>query len=76
MAPNTQTDTRLQQTMRLIADHPSVATQEFLDRFHRAMDDLINGRSEQVCLNRQNDRGEIRVEWTPITEGERERWSR
>lgn len=74
---NTQSDAedgRWRQTYELIAAHPSVADSRFWDDFHRAMSDLINGNSEQVCLNRQNDQGPIQVQWTPVTVGQKERW--
>ncbi|MDQ2740746.1 MAG: hypothetical protein M3Z66_00340 [Chloroflexota bacterium] len=67
-------ETRWNETYQMMTQHPSVATQQFLDDFHRAMSDLINGKAEQVCLNRQNDQGPIRVEWTPVTVGQRDRW--
>lgn len=65
---------RWHETFEMLSRNPSVATQQFLDDFHRAMTALVNGNSEQVCLNRQNDQGPIQVQWNPVTVGERERW--
>jgi hypothetical protein len=58
----------------LLDAHPDVVTDQFWDDFFEALKDLVNGESEQVCLNRHEDRGPIRVEWNPATIGERERW--
>lgn len=77
MANNTSNnpmETRWRETFEMISRNPPVATQQFLDDFHRAMTALVNGNSEQVCLNRQNDQGPIQVQWNPVTVGERERW--
>lgn len=67
-------ETRWHETFEMMSRHPSVVTTQFLDDFHRAMTALVNGNSEQVCLNRQNDQGAISVQWNPVTVGERERW--
>ncbi len=77
MANNTSDnplETRWRETFEMLSRNPSVATQQFLDDFHRAMTALVNGNSEQVCLNRQNDQGPIQVQWNPVTVGEREHW--
>jgi hypothetical protein len=58
----------------MLEPHPDVATDQFWDDFYEALKDLVNGDSEQVCLNRDEDRGPIRVEWNPVTIGKRERW--
>lgn len=64
---------RWHETFQMMSRNPAVVTHQFLDDFHRAMTALVNGNSEQVCLNRQNDQGAIQVQWSPVTVGERER---
>lgn len=68
------TDTRRGEAFRLLEAHPDLATPEFWHRLERAVKDLVNGDTEGVCLNRQQDQNEIVVEWEPITKGQKEHW--
>lgn len=68
-------DQRWEEIHRLLAAHPTLATQSFWDDFYRAVKDLVNGDTEQVCLQRRQDQGPVRVDWSPVTVGQRENWS-
>ena len=65
-------DNRWGQLYRLLSEHPDEAPSEFWDDLYRALKDLVNGQTEQVCMNRENNRGPIRVQWTPVTVGEKQ----
>jgi len=47
---------------------------ECMDQIYDAMKALLNGETQQVCVNRQSDREPITVEWHPITVEERRHW--
>lgn len=68
------TEGRWAEIYSMLKAQPDLDTPQFWDSFHQAMKALLGGETEQVCLNRQSDQGPIRVQWTPVTEGQRERW--
>lgn len=67
-------DQRPEEIRRLLEAHPSLVGEPFWDDLFHAVKDLVNGNTEQVCLNRQQDQGPIRVQWEPITRGQKEHW--